>query len=186
VIDPVFVRIVSIGFGLMLLLASIHKFSELDVFRAVLADYRVLPPVLVPFIAVILPGVEAVLGLSWLFSASPKLPALATVVLLCAYSAGIVLNLLRGRVHISCGCGFGKASNSNDSLSWGLVIRNGLLIGAAQVATLPVATRTIGYVDYATVVLALLTIVLLYAAASQLLRNNTAIKLWRNTGDHDD
>jgi len=186
VIDPVFTRILSVGFGLMLLLASIHKLTGLGLFRSVLADYRILPAALVPVAAVVVPAVEVMIGLGWLFAADATTPAIATVALVGAYTAGITVNLLRGRVHISCGCGFGNAASAGDPLSWGLVLRNAILAAAAGLATLPVAARSLGAADYVTVVMALLTIVLLFAAANQLLRNNAAIRLWRNTGGRDD
>ena len=185
-IDPLPVSIIAISFGLMLLLASVHKLSEFRRFAAILEDYRVLPAAVVPIAAVILAAVEAVIGLAWLFAPAAIMPAVATVTLLSLYTLGIVVNLLRGRVHISCGCGIGNAVGTGDSLSWGLVLRNMVLIGAAGVAMVPVTARSIGFLDYVTIVAALITIILLFAAANQLIRNRSAISLWRNTVHNND
>lgn len=179
-IDPLPVWIVAISFGLMLLLAAIHKLSDIHRFQAVLADYRVLPVAVAPVAAIILPAIEAGLGLAWLFTPAASLPAVATTALLFLYTLGIVVNLLRGRIHISCGCGFGNAAGTGDSLSWGLVLRNVVLIGAAAVALVPVTARDMGWLDYISMVGALLAIVLLFAATNQLVRNRAAIGLWRD------
>ena len=185
-LDPLLVSIISVSFGLLLLLAAVHKLGEIARFKAVLEDYRVLPAAAVPAAALILPVAEAVVGIAWLFASTTKLPAVATAALLSLYTLGIVVNLLRGRYHISCGCGVGKLVGAGDSLSWSLVLRNAILIGAAGIAMFPVAARETGFLDYMTMVAALATIVLLYAAANQLLRNRAAIGLWRDRVPGDD
>ena len=185
-LDPLIANTLSIGFGLMLLMASVHKLSEFGRFRAVLADYRVMPAFIVPVVATTLPIVEIGLGLAWLFAANLTLPAYVTVALLVFYSGGIAANLLRGRVHISCGCGFGKSTGADDALSWGLVLRNVVLLMAAAAATLPEAQRTVGLLDYFTLLSALLAAVLLFAAANQLIRNGAAIRSWRRPEARDD
>ena len=77
----------------------------------------------------------------------------------------------------------GSHAGRDQQLSWGLVMRNSLLIMAALTATLPASGRTIGFVDYVTLVAGLLAIVLLYGAANQLLSNGAAIGTWRNRHD---
>ena len=183
-LDPIVVSLISISFGLMFLLASVHKLRGLDTFRAVLADYRVMPAMIVPVVAVALPLFEAAIGLAWLFSTINLW--LPTTVLLVLYTAGISINLLRGRVHISCGCGFGASTRTDEALSWGLVVRNVILTGAALITSMPVASRPIGILDYATLVLALVVIVLLLTAGNQLIRNMAAINTWRRPVAHHD
>jgi hypothetical protein len=178
-LDPLIVTIISISFGLMFLLASVHKLTGFSRFRAVLADYRVMPGMLVPVAAAVLPVLEIVLGLGWLFLADVRIVASATAGLLVLYTSAIAFNLLRGRVHISCGCGFGKATRGDDVLSRGLVLRNAGLLIAAVTATLPQTSRSVGALDYLTMVAALLSIVLLFTAGNQLIRNSAAIKAWR-------
>jgi hypothetical protein len=183
-LDPIALTLISISFGLMFLLAAVHKLRALDIFRAVLADYRVMPALIVPVVAVALPLIEIALGLLWLFSnVNPWLP---TTVLFVLYTAGISINLLRGRVHISCGCGFGASTNTDEALSWGLVVRNAILMTAALVASLPVAPRAVGILDYFTLAAALIAVVLLFAAGNQLIRNMAAINTWRRPVAHHD
>ena len=185
-IDPLVPSVISIGLGLMFLLASVHKFTGFAAFRAVLADYRVMPAALVPIAAAVLPFLEIALGAGWLFRADVPALAPATGGLLVLYSSAIAVNLLRGRVHISCGCGFGKATGGNETLSWGLVGRNACLVVAAAATMLPTAPRVLGLFDYLTLAAALLAVILLFSAANQLLRNSAAINTWRKpTKRHD-
>jgi len=185
-LDPLVLAVISIGFGLMFLLAAVHKLTGLYRFRAVLADYRVMPAPAVPLVATALPVVEIALGLSWLFLGRHASVTLATITLLSLYTAAIGLNLLRGRVHISCGCGFGKAGKGDDVLSWGLVLRNLALVSAAFVSLVPATPRAIRAFDYFTLAAALLAIALLFATANQLIRNAAAIGSWRRMSVHHD
>lgn len=176
-IDPIVGGLISISFGLMFLLAAVHKLSATAEFRAVLADYRVMPASVVPVVAILLPICEIVLGLAWLFSSIEVW--LPTAGLLALYTAGISINLLRGRVHISCGCGFGRSTSADDALSWGLVLRNVVLIGAALLMAMPAAPRAVGVIDYVTLIAGLIAILFLFTAANQLIRNAAAINSWR-------
>lgn len=185
-LDPLVASIISISFGLMFLLASVHKLTGFSRFRAVLADYEVMPGFFVPVAVAALPVLEIALGLGWLFLPGVRVVALVTLGLLFVYSFAIVFNLLRGRVHISCGCGFGKAANGDEALSWGLVMRNAGLVLAALAATLPESSRVVGILDYVTLCAALMAIVLLFTAGNQLIRNAAAIKTWRVAGKSHD
>lgn len=178
-LDPVVSMTLSVGFGLMLLLASLHKMGELDRFRHILADYRVVPDRLLPAVAILVPAVEAGLGLAWLFAGAKAGPAVLTAGLLCLYTAVIGINLARGRVHISCGCNFGTSAGGADALSAWLVVRNLVLIAACAGATLPPSARSATAADYLTVGAALAVIVTLFAASNQLIRNAAAIHSWR-------
>jgi len=182
-LDPLVLKLVSIGFGLLLLLAGVHKLTELQKFRANLSAYEILPAALIAPASILVPSLEVLLGVAWLLALKPMFVALATAVLLFGYTSAIAINLLRGRIHIDCGCGMASTAGRDQPLSWGLVLRNLALIIAALTATLPASERAIGVVDYVTLVAGLLTIVLLYGAANQLLNNGAAIGTWRNRHD---
>ena len=182
-LDPLVLKLVSIGFGLLFLLAAIHKLTALQRFRATLTAYQLMPAGLAAPMSILLPVLEALLGAAWLLSFMPAHLAVVSAGLLASYTAGIAVNLLRGRIHIDCGCSMGSHAGRDQQLSWGLVSRNSLLIVAALTATLPANGRTIGLIDYLTLVAGLLAIVLLYGAANQLLSNGAAIGTWRNRHD---
>lgn len=182
-IDPLLSRAIAAACALLLLLAAWHKAAARDSFTAALAEYRLLPAVLLRPASVLLPGIEAALGLAWLAGRGTGVVALLTAALLTMYAAAIAINLWRGRVHISCGCGFGGASGGDQPLSWWLVARNLLLGTVAVVASLPATSRDLGPYDWLTLALALMACGVLYSGASQLMRNGAAIASWREQRD---
>ncbi len=182
-LDPLVLKLVSIAFGLLFLLAAVHKLTARQEFRAALVAYKLLPHALVAPVSIFVPILEALLGVAWLLALQPVFVAFASAVLLFGYTSAIAINLFRGRVHIDCGCGMASSAGRGQQLSWGLVARNAILISAALAATLPASERTIGVIDYITLVAGLLAIVLLYGAANQLLNNGAAIGTWRNRHD---
>jgi hypothetical protein len=182
-IDPLLGRAISIACALLLLLTAWHKIAARQRFRIALGEYRLLPAALLPPAAVLLPGLEATLGLAWLAGYRPDAVAWLTAALLAAYAAAIAINLWRGRVHISCGCGFGGNSEDDQPLSWWLVARNLALGSLAVLATLPATSRDLGPYDWLTLALALLAAGVLYSGASQLMRNGAAIASWRQQRD---
>jgi hypothetical protein len=181
--DPVVTKTISIAFGILLLVSARHKLRALDAFRAVLLDYQFLPPALVPFAAWAIAGAEMVIGILWFVGgAVPTLLAASlTALLLATYALAVAINLLRGRVHISCGCGL--SASGSEQLSWGLVLRNGALVAVAIAAAFPVLVRELQWLDYLTLLAALSATTLLYVASTQLLGNAGAIGTWRNTRD---
>jgi len=182
-LDPLILKLVSIGFGLLFLLAAVHKLTALPKFRATLSAYEIMPGTLITPASILVPIVEALLGAAWLLNLEPTFVAVATAALLTSYMSAIAINLLRGRVHIDCGCTMGASAGKDQLLSWGLVGRNCILIMAALTAIVPTTERAVGFFDYVTLVAGLLASVLLYGAANQLLNNNAAIGTWRNRHD---
>ncbi|MBS01623.1 MAG: methylamine utilization protein MauE [Gammaproteobacteria bacterium] len=176
--DPVIDMSVRLGLGLLLGSAALSKLRNYAEFRFVVADYRLLPAVLVPFAAPCIVLLESTLGLLWLTGWPRATVAFGTVLLLVGYGAAIAINLIRGRVFISCGCGFGAAGA--EQLSWWLVIRNALLAGLALgVALTGVDARSTGLLDYFTTLMVLVASILVYAALHQLLANSVHVGQWR-------
>lgn len=182
-IDPLLSHAVAAGLALLLVFAAWHKLTERAAFTAALRAYELLPDLLLGPVARLLPALEITLALAWLTGFARGAAAVATAVLLLVYAAAVAVNLRRGRVHISCGCGLGGATDGDARLSWWLVARNAVLALVAAAAALPVTGRELGPVDSLTLVLAILASVLLYAGASQLMRNGAAIASWRTPRD---
>lgn len=181
--DPLITRTLSIAFGVLMFMAALHKLRGMAVFRAVVLDYRLLPPAFVPAAAAALAGAELLIGMLWFAGSSVTTvaAAFATVLLLAGYALAIAINLLRGRVHISCGCGL--SGSGGERLSWGLVGRNAVLLLFAVAAAFPTSARELQWMDYVTLVAALSAITLLYTGTATLLGNAAAISTWRNTRD---
>ncbi|MEX0708032.1 MAG: MauE/DoxX family redox-associated membrane protein [Woeseia sp.] len=180
--DPLFVKAASIGFAMLLLLAARHKLVKFAAFKEILREYRLLPETIVTPAVCAIVSAEILIALAWLATwtgtASAMIAAGSTVGLLGTYSFAIAFNLLRGRRYVSCGCSLSEAGG--EYLSWGLVLRNGVLICVALIAMLPATPRVTGIGGYATIAMALLASALLYTAGAQLLRNAAAIRTRRH------
>jgi hypothetical protein len=179
-LDPLIIKTIAVGLGLMFLLAGYHKLAEAAQFRVTLLEYQVIPESLVAPISRIVPIIEILLGGAWLVGYyQAGLTATASALLLGVYALAISINIYRGRVHFDCGCGFGGKSENEQFLSGGLVLRNVLLIVAALATLMPATSRELGFSDYLTLIVALLAMTLLFGAANQLLANRAAINTWR-------
>jgi hypothetical protein len=186
-LDPQIFRCIALGFGLLFILASAHKLGDRTRFRAIVSDYRVMPAVLVPAVAFLIPVSELLAGSLWVVSVfvPPVIPAsgLFTCALLTVYGLAISVNLTRGRTHIDCGCSFSSGhgdSRSGQLLSVGLVVRNLSLAVVSLVPLLGVSSRALTLMDHGLLLLITLTLLLFYAAFNQLLVNQGAIASWRN------
>ncbi len=145
-------------FALVFLGALRHKVRSWPRFRASLAAYRLVPEESIGFVAGLLVLLEGWVGVALL--GVERIGLIGAALLLCLYMCAILANLLRGRREIDCGCG-----DEPTPLSYGLVLRNLALAGAAALAstsepqlvrpdwhTGPVAAGAalIGYVIYMT------------------------------------
>lgn len=110
--------------GALFLDAGIAKL-RLGRFRTELADYQLVPGRLLPAVARALPVVEAAAGLALLVGVATRPVLVLLAPLLLAFSAGMVVNLMRGR-RISCGC-----RGSAHPISWPLASWNVALAAAA-------------------------------------------------------
>ncbi len=147
--------------------AGLQKVRYRTQLAGVISNYRVLPAVLVPALSWLLPPVEIAVGLALLVPSSGA--ALAAGCLLGLFTAAIVINLVRGRTHIDCGC---FQSELRQELGWELVWRNGvLLVMAAYSASFPV--RTSPFITLLAVSFGLVSYVL-YQALNALGANRSA------------
>lgn len=129
----------GIGVGLVFLVAGTAKLRDRQLLPGVVANYRLLPGVLVSPVALMLPVVELGTGIALILGLRPAAP-LAAIGLLLLFALAMAINIRRGRRHIDCGCGH---SALGQTLSWALVGRNlGLalllvpaLAGAADVGS---------------------------------------------------
>jgi hypothetical protein len=149
----------SIGVGLIFATGGVIKLRHRRLFPGVIANYRLLPSALVVPVATLLPWAEIGLGAALVAGMRP-LAVLLGVVLLGIFALAIAISLLRGRAHISCGCGRPELSQS---LSWALVMRN-LLFAAALFLRLP-HVGAFGAIDIATAIAAGCGLALLTALA---------------------
>jgi hypothetical protein len=183
-LDPQIIRCVALALGLLFLLAGAHKFGDRARFGGILANYRMVPVLLVSPLTLLMPLLELALGLFWLVAVirlqTGALLPVSSALLLTVYALAIAVNLVRRRNHIDCGCGFAK-NDSGQRLSPWLVFRNLLLAAMAMTPLLGAVDRRLGVADHLLLVLISVALILLYAAFNQLLSNQGAIASWRNT-----
>jgi len=111
--------------ALVFLSAAIGKMRNWPIFQGVVANYRLLPRVIVRPVTYALPPVEAAIGAILPTGLFTPWAEGAAAVLLGAFAVAMGINLLRGRRHIDCGCFQGTL---RQPLRWTLVSRNALLV----------------------------------------------------------
>jgi hypothetical protein len=164
-LDPTVHWILRLGLAWLFAAAATHKLRDREQFRAVLANYRLVPSALVGVAAGVVVGLELFVTALLLVRPSGA-GGLVGAMLLAGYAAALGINLVRGRTRIDCGClGAGRTSR----ISWWMVVRNLALAGLALVATLPPGARAVTALDLMTIVGTVLTAALLYLALGQLL-----------------
>ena len=162
----------ALGFAVLLGAASGRKLRDLDGFRLLVADYRLLPSWVLRPVALFVAGVEGTLALLWLVAPWSSdvvgLAAIGTAALLLIYAAAIAANLYRGRSWIDCGCGGGGM------LSWTMVVRNAVL-AAFAVAPVAIAPEPATWADLPMSLAIAAAAALLYLATGALLDNHQAM-----------
>ena len=88
--------------SLLFLTAAYGKLRHWTVFQGVIANYRLLPEVLVAPVAYLLPPVEALLGTALLLGLGSPWPEVAAAALLILFAVAMGINIGRGRRHIDC------------------------------------------------------------------------------------
>ena len=162
--DPVVLLTARWGLAALFCVAVIHKFRALPEFQAALRDYRLLPARWTALVAHALVALELLVVLG-LLSNNDAWTAVAAG-LLCVYALAMLINLGRGRRELDCGCG-GPAGRQ--SIGAGLVLRN-LVLAAVALFTVqaPESARPLSWLDWFTALAASATMVLIWAAATQL------------------
>jgi len=167
-IDPVLSLMARLVITAIFASAAVHKLRDVRSFAAAVEDYGLLPrPIITPS-AILFAAIELAVAAGLWLHALRTPAALAGAGLLTLYAGAIVINLMRGRRDIDCGCSWGSTPQP---LSGWLVIRNVILVLMTLGTALPVATRSFGAADGIVAVLAALALLTLAAAAQALQAN---------------
>ncbi|HSH72128.1 MAG TPA: MauE/DoxX family redox-associated membrane protein [Methylophilaceae bacterium] len=150
---------------LLLLGAMLHKLGDIERFYGFLANYQLLPEALVKVSAHLLILAEGLIMAMLLIPALNQLGAWMAIALLMLYATAITINLLRGNVHIECGCG-GPAIH----LSYGLLLRN-LLIALVALPSAISSHTQLNFIDAGIGILCGVILCLVYTVAEQLIAN---------------
>jgi hypothetical protein len=107
-----------------------------------------------------------IVAVALLLPGSSSAAPFAAAGLLLVYTGAILINLVRGRTDIDCGCA-GPARRQ--PLGVGLVVRNLVLLSAALLSELPARPRALVWIDGLTCAAGLAAACLLYKAVDVLL-----------------
>ena len=176
-LDPALAWLIAIALAMLLLASALHKLRDLPGFEAVLGNYDILPARaahLVPVVARIAVALELLLAVALLVPGAAGWAGPATALLLGLYALAIGINLMRGRRDIDCGClGPGAGAGARNGLSPWLVARNLVLMSLAAAHALPVAQRSLHWLDAITALGALLVLAGLWQATHLLIAHDT-------------
>ena len=167
-IDPAVTGMLASALAVMLVVSATQKWRDVPGFHGALDRYGLLPSGLLRPTAWTLPAVEAGAGVALVIEQTRVPGAMLGLGVLTVVTGAVVINLLRGRFDLGCGCG---GLEDEQPLSWGLVLRNvvlALLLGVTLVAT---TARVLTWIDYLTVVVGGGALYGLYVVANQLLAN---------------
>jgi Methylamine utilisation protein MauE len=179
-LDPVVSSAVGAALSVILLTGGLQKLRDPALFRATLANYRLLPEGWLWEVALLLPLWEISAGSLLLFSPTRVAAALLTTGLLCVVTAAVVINLGRGRTGIECGCGGFGGHVGEQTLSWALAARNAVLAAAALLVLVEEEARVLVWIDYLSVAFGILSLLGLYVTANQLMANEPRLQALRN------
>ncbi len=121
-------RAARLALGLVFLLASLDKIVHPEGFARLVDNYHLIPEVLVPGLALVLPWIEAVCGLFLCAGSLTRGASLTLGLLLLVFMSALGLNLARG-LNVDCGC-FGTAAGAGHGLGLALA-RDAVLLALA-------------------------------------------------------
>jgi len=164
VTDSGFVMSLRWVLAVVFLIAFLHKVGAPASFVTTLKAYRLLPDGLALIAAYALIAAELVAAFALLVNS--VFGSIAAVSLLAIYALAILVNLLRGRRDIDCGC---SGPYVRQTLSGWLIARNIGLIAVALLTMLPAAEpRNLGVLDWFTSLAAAATFGLIYFSANHI------------------
>ena len=117
--------------GLVFILAAVYKIADPYSFGLSIATYDILPLSLINLMAVMLPWVEVLVGVTLIIGLWTRASALAIAGMMIMFIIAVLIALSKD-LHMSCGC-FASAE-AGEEISSGTVVRDLLwLAGAAYV-----------------------------------------------------
>jgi uncharacterized membrane protein YphA (DoxX/SURF4 family) len=122
-------HLVRVGCGVIFLYASWGKILDPAGFARMVQNYQLLAPALVHPVAVVLPWVEAVCGLSLVSGAWAGGGLAVFSALMAAFAAALALNAVRG-IDVECGC-FSVAAGAGSGQVVEALVRDVVILAVA-------------------------------------------------------
>ncbi len=124
------VLVCRLALGAIFLYAAATKVPDVATFAQDIANFRLLPPALVPYAASVVVGIEVVAGLALVTGFGARAAALVATGMLVVFIVALSQALLRG-IDLRCGCFSGQ-----ENATWGTVLRDvAMLLPALAVAS---------------------------------------------------
>jgi len=123
---------VRLYLGIVFLVACVYKIAEPGEFALSIATYDILPLQLVALMAVVLPWIELVCGLTLILGFWTRASALAIAGMMVMFMVALGLALARD-LQLSCGC-FASAE-AGEEINAGTMLRDGLWLAGALFVT---------------------------------------------------
>jgi putative oxidoreductase len=114
-----------VALGALFIWAAVAKLPDLAGFAQDVANYRIVPAVLVPFAAAAVVGIELLAGIALVSGWMARPAAMVVATLLAGFTVFLAQALLRG-IDLRCGC-FG----GDEPASWWTVVRDLAMLAAA-------------------------------------------------------
>ncbi|MBI4773322.1 MAG: DoxX family membrane protein [Deltaproteobacteria bacterium] len=118
-------RLLRLGLGSVFIYAAIDKIRHPDMFSQVVYNYKLLPDIAVNLFALVLPWVEAVVGLFLILGLYEWISLTLFNGLLIIFMGALGLSLIRG-LDISCGCF--SSDPTGEKVSWFTLFRDSLVL----------------------------------------------------------
>jgi len=164
VTDYAFILCIRWMLAVVFVIAVVHKLISPASFVATLKAYKLLPRWMASFSGYALIGAEIMTVFALLLNT--RTGSIAAAVLLTTYTLAMLVNLLRGRRDIDCGC---SGPYLRQTLSGWLVVRNAGFIALALWTAMDIdSSRALGVLDWFTAVATAATFALIYFAANQI------------------
>lgn len=174
-IDPLIPLSIRCAFALLFAFAAIEKLRDRDTFLFQLAEYQLLPNQLVTAAGTLVIAAEIITALLLVSqNVYGTYGVIAACLILGVYGSAILINLLRGRTWMDCGC----LGSKGEGLSYWLVLRNLVLIAMLSLILIPTTERGLVWLDYYTLLFFVLALSVTYITLNSLLAASSRSKMW--------
>ena len=168
VLDPLTVRMIACGIGLMLLVGAWQKINDLEMFQAAVEAYDLIPLASARAFSLSFVFIELSIAVFLICNIASSLTVISAIVLMSLTTFAISINLIRGNADVSCGCG---GIEDEQRLSWGLVSRNIVIVVMLGMCLIDTNSRAYNLLDGINLLFGATSIYLVYLLFSQLIAN---------------
>lgn len=113
--------------GVVFIASGTSKIAHPSAFADSIALYGIVPPIIIPYVAIVLPWIELVCGILLAAGLRIRAASLLTFAMLCFFTALIGWNVAHGK-SFECGCIPGLDAGPFSRIGLPLLGRNGILL----------------------------------------------------------